>query len=260
MTRFRPATSRNSSASSGTKVVGSDTVSGLIILHGDVNEAGEDARADIITIHGLTGHFLKTWTTVDGVCWPRDLLPKMTPRIGPTRIMTFGYAAGRHGTKLDLDIEDAAWKLVHEIERVRSTKELQNRPLIFIVHSLGGLVLKKALIISNNMLSLRHILWATEGIIFLATPHRGSAMADVADRILRFTNVSGAPQKFVKALKLGSSELWAIAEDFRQIVNQRKMPISSFYELQAFKAIPCLNAVVRRIQKPLSLNLRGNVL
>jgi hypothetical protein len=57
------------------------------------------------------------------------------------------------------------------------------------------------------MLSLRHILWATGGIIFLATPHRGSAMADVADKILRFTNVSGAPQKFVKALKLGSSEL-----------------------------------------------------
>jgi hypothetical protein len=70
---------------------------------------------------------MKTWTTVDGICWPRDLLPKMTPRIGPTRIMTFGYAAGKHGAKLDLDIEDAAWKLIHEIERVRSTREVSLR-------------------------------------------------------------------------------------------------------------------------------------
>jgi hypothetical protein len=69
------------------------------------------------------------------------------------------------------------------------------------------LTIVEALIISNNILSLRHILWAVKGITFLATPHRGSAMADVADRILRLTSVAGTPQKFVKALKLRSPEL-----------------------------------------------------
>ncbi|CAJ2505932.1 Uu.00g000620.m01.CDS01 [Anthostomella pinea] len=69
-------------------------------------------------------------------------------------------------------------------------------------------------------------------------------MADIADKIIRFTNVTGAPQKFVKALKQRSPELRAIAEKFRQIVNQRRMPIASFYELHAFTAIPCMNFVV----------------
>lgn len=78
----------------------------------------------IVTIHGLTGHFMKTWTTEDDVCWPRDLLPKMTTLLGTTRVMTFGYAAGQLGTKLDLDIEDAAWQLIHGLEKVRSTPEV----------------------------------------------------------------------------------------------------------------------------------------
>lgn len=38
--------------------------------------------------------------------------------------MTFGYAAGQHGTKVDLDVEDAAWKLIHGLERIRTTTEV----------------------------------------------------------------------------------------------------------------------------------------
>lgn len=68
-------------------------------------------------------------------------------------------------------------------------------------------MLRKALIISNNALSLRHILWSVEGIVFLATPHRGSALAGVADKILRFASFGGTPQRFVKALKMRSPEL-----------------------------------------------------
>jgi hypothetical protein len=78
----------------------------------------------IVTIHGLTGHLMKTWTTEDDICWPRDLLPQMASVLRPTRIMTFGYAAGQLGTKLDLDIEDAAWQLIHGLERIRSTPEV----------------------------------------------------------------------------------------------------------------------------------------
>ncbi|KAH8659272.1 hypothetical protein BGZ60DRAFT_414934 [Tricladium varicosporioides] len=220
-------------------------VSGLVTLY--PQDENPQIKADVILIHGLTGHYVKTWTLKrqkDSVFWPRDLLPKVESRTGPIRIMTFGYAAGQHGSQVDLDIEDAAWQLINELERVRTTPELTNRPIIFIVHSLGGLVLKKALIISNNMLSLRHILWSVEGIIFLATPHRGSALANTADNILRITNVANAPVKFVKALKLKSVELSSLAEEFRQIVDQRKLPIASFYELRALNAIPCVHPII----------------
>ncbi|KAK8124802.1 P-loop containing nucleoside triphosphate hydrolase protein [Apiospora kogelbergensis] len=225
MTRVRDqSVQQPSRASRGSKGATSDPSVGLVILHGEAEDTGGGVKCDIITIHGLTGHYMKTWTTESDVCWPQDLLPKMTSRLGVNRIMTFGYAAGQHGTKVDLDVEDAAWKLIHGLERIRTTTE--------------------ALIISNNALSLRHLLWSVEGVVFLATPHRGSAMADVADKIIRFTNVSGTPQKFVKTLKQRSPELFSVAEEFRQIVNQRRLPVASFYELHSFKAIPCMNFIV----------------
>jgi hypothetical protein len=65
---------------------------------------------------------MKTWTTEDGlVCWPQQLLPQLEFQTGSMRILTFGYAAGQHGTEVDLDIEDAAWQLIHELEDIRST-------------------------------------------------------------------------------------------------------------------------------------------
>lgn len=79
----------------------------------------------IVMIHGVTGHYLKTWTSKEGdVCWPRDLLPEMTSLLGVTRTMTFGYTAGESGTKIDLDIEAVAWELIHNLERVRYQPEV----------------------------------------------------------------------------------------------------------------------------------------
>ncbi|KAJ6101843.1 hypothetical protein N7486_004270 [Penicillium sp. IBT 16267x] len=163
------------------------------------------------------------------ICWPRDLLPQALPVVA--RVLTFGYDAGRFGVNTNLDIEDAALQLINELERVRSTSEERKRPFVAIAHSLGGIVLKKALIMSNNKISLRHILGSLAGIIFLATPHRGSALADVADKILRLNLVIGAPQKFIKSLRQNSQELASIADNFRQIADQRSLPITSFYEL-----------------------------
>jgi protein SERAC1 len=45
--------------------------------------------ADIIFVHGLKGHLHTTWT-MDGVFWPKDLLPGDLPH---ARIMSWGYDA-----------------------------------------------------------------------------------------------------------------------------------------------------------------------
>ena len=70
-----------------------------------------------------------------------------------------------------------------------------NRSLVFVGHSLGGLVIKQALIKSaeynsnNRHLNLAEIYQATEGVIFLGTPHRGSDKAELADVIANAARV-----------------------------------------------------------------------
>lgn len=75
-------------------------------------------RCSILLIHGLTGHAINTWSH-GGICWPRDLLPQALKI--PTRVLSFGYDAGRYGDA-NLDIEDAALQLISELERVRPVK------------------------------------------------------------------------------------------------------------------------------------------
>jgi hypothetical protein len=71
-------------------------------------------------VHGLTGHYLNTWSTYDNaVCWPLDLLPQVETITGSVQILSFGYAAGQRGAEVDLDIEDAAWQLIHSLQAIR---------------------------------------------------------------------------------------------------------------------------------------------
>ncbi|DAA78513.1 TPA_exp: Uncharacterized protein A8136_4489 [Trichophyton benhamiae CBS 112371] len=185
----------------------------------------EHAVADILLISGLTGDPINTWSYGD-ICWPRDLLPQALS--SPVRILSFGYNPSRHSNVYP-DIEDSALHLISELERVRPVKE-KSRPLIAVAYSLGGIVLKKALILCSDKPSLRRIPAALSGIVFLAAPHRGSSLADIANRLVRQLRIR-LPRKFINALKKNSVELERIATDFQQIANQRNLPIFSFYEL-----------------------------
>jgi hypothetical protein len=61
------------------------------------------------------------------------------------------------------------------------------RPIVFVCHSLGGLVVKQGLIKASQYYhnqrhpSLGAIWKATTGVIFMGTPHRGSGLEAYAD-------------------------------------------------------------------------------
>ncbi|KAI9740439.1 MAG: hypothetical protein M1834_005019 [Cirrosporium novae-zelandiae] len=53
-----------------------------------------------------------------------------------------------------------------------------NRPVLFICHSLGGIVMKKAMIIANERLMLyKSLLHSVKACIFFGVPHRGADIA-----------------------------------------------------------------------------------
>ena len=92
----------------------------------------------VIFIHGPQGHATRTWTA-SKVCWPKDLLPKSLPY---ARIMTFGYNT-LETNEPPLRIRDLAKILLDSLTNNRRLTKAVTRPLIFVAHSLGGLIVKE---------------------------------------------------------------------------------------------------------------------
>ncbi|KAK1451511.1 LipA and NB-ARC domain-containing protein, partial [Colletotrichum melonis] len=152
-----------------------------------------DASVDIVLVHGLNGHPKSTWTSSssssqhnEGVFWPTDLLPQS---LGKTRanILVYGYNAdvyttGKSTSASDNFIYQHAQTLVTNLTLYRKSERTDKNPIIFVAHSLGGILVKRALIYSNdlrdkNQEDARSIFVSTFGIVFLGTPHTGSDMA-----------------------------------------------------------------------------------
>ena len=108
----------------------------------------------IVVVHGLNptadlNYAWKTWTTEDGVCWLThpNLLPKVLPR---ARILLYSY-----NSKLCMNHRflDQARDLLDRLHGSRL--EDPRRPLLFIAHSLGGLVVKAVCVLCLPFFQIR---------------------------------------------------------------------------------------------------------
>ncbi|KAI3552180.1 NACHT and WD domain-containing protein [Colletotrichum abscissum] len=103
-------------------------------------------------------------------------------------------------------------------------------PLIFVVHSMGGLIVKEAYIQGQNDPDYQAIIKSISAITFLATPHRGTNLAEILNKILQSTFVNSSKQ-YISELSNNSFMLQKLNEQFRHIAP--KLDIVSFYETQS---------------------------
>jgi hypothetical protein len=114
-------------------------------------DPGAFGMVDIVAIHGLNGHYEKTWTETlkDGtqVNWLRDLLPKKARN---ARIMTFAYNSTVQFSKSTSDVFTFANQLLEHLLATRLSIVENRRPVIFVCHSLGGIVFKQVSFLSAS--------------------------------------------------------------------------------------------------------------
>ena len=164
--------------------------------------------------------------------WPKDLLPLDIPG---ARIVVWGY-----DTRITFLKPQSRASILHHTETLlsdlvilRPVGEAQI-PLIFIAHSLGGIIVKDALIRSKyDSTAFKLIQPATLGVIFLGTPHHGSEKAKLATTIAEISRICapGDPNtQILRALELNSELLQRIATDFNHILSSGQMHVHSFSE------------------------------
>ena len=149
------------------------------------------------------------------------------------RIFTYGYNSNFKGAGTNLNIIDFAKDLLFQMlvfsngygeDRV----PLGRQPLLFVAHSMGGLVVKKAYVLGKHDGQYAHIISRTHGIMFLATPHRGAHYAKILNNILSTAPLGAPPKAYVEDLEVQSRTLQDINEQFRSLCGE--VSLVSFFE------------------------------
>jgi hypothetical protein len=141
-----------------------------------IHLAGDPSRslvADVVFVHGLDGDARTSWISPDGQLWPEWLAADLQ---GPV-YWSWSYSvpsSAWSGTSLPL-VDHALAALDYLV-----SIGLGKRPICFIVHSMGGLLVKQMIRMASELEArFRPIADNVRGIVFLATPHAGSRVSNL---------------------------------------------------------------------------------
>lgn len=220
---------------------------GLTVLY---SPDPEPRTVDIMFIHGLGGTSLRTWcrNRDPDFLWPKHWLPDEAD-FSTARIMTYGYNAHFSSKKeqTSMTLNDFANDLLFRMRYDEETEErLGQVPIVFVAHSMGGLVFKKACKLNRLYASYCHlsdfilvihgqaneeykdIISKVKAVLFLGTPHRGTDLADILNKVLSSSMFGHSPKDYVQELTKRSPTIDEMNEQFRH--HASKLKIFSFYE------------------------------
>lgn len=220
----------------------------LIQVHPhDINEKETDI--DIIAVHGLDTRSPDTWTwrrdhDNPGTNWltADDMLPNIDKGV---RIFTCDWPAAifQKSTSIMMTLKEFGRLLLAGVKNMRvkykqlSGKETE-RPILFIASCLGGIILMEALLMADheesNYFSIRK---ATGGVVFLATPFRGTAFQDVANWAVPILRTQASLQSktvstLLDTVKGSTPELEELVRSFTRTCQNHQSPcqVFTFYE------------------------------
>ncbi|KAI4608182.1 hypothetical protein J4E80_009190 [Alternaria sp. BMP 0032] len=106
-------------------------------------------------------------------------------------------------------------------------RETPQSKIIFVAHSMGGLLVKKAHIEAHGNPNYEDIAGRIASIFFLGTPHKGSDSAKSAELLVALSPFHGA-KPYVKDLQPASVMIQTINNDFPRF--SKNLQLYSFYE------------------------------
>ncbi|KFK30069.1 hypothetical protein AALP_AA7G212500 [Arabis alpina] len=198
-----------------------------------------DPEFDVIFLHGLRGGPFKTWRIAEdksstksglvekidqeagklGTFWPSEWLSNDFPQ---ARLFTLKY-------KTNLTEWSGATLPLQEVSSVILEKLVSagigDRPVVFVTHSMGGLVVKQILHKAKEE-KLDKLVNNTAGVVFYSCPHFGSKLADMPWRmglVLR-------PAPSIGELRSGSPRLVELNDLLRQLHKKGIVEVLSFCE------------------------------
>ncbi|RVD90439.1 uncharacterized protein DFL_001404 [Arthrobotrys flagrans] len=206
---------------------------GIKELHNPTNP-----DVDIVAVPGLGAPPLESWKSADPKLefnWltDRDGLAKEFPR---ARILLYMYQSAWTGPlKVRQFMSNLAMTLLYGLKEKR--KDAPRRPIVFIGHSMGGIVIAKAISIAESRRDLFGKMFeAVTGCIFFGTPFEGASVAAAASmfaQVSEFLNLDQATaSKLLDLMKPDDENLRDIRNEFVRLSTKMspKIELWCFYE------------------------------
>jgi pimeloyl-ACP methyl ester carboxylesterase len=189
--------------------------------------------ADIVFLHGLSDAFESCWQSFassDETVWP-VWLSEAFPGVS---IWGVDYPTSKFSTLLnkpDLSLLTIAASL----SELLRAKKIGKRPVIFVCHSLGGVITKAMLRAceSTTTPSKKAIFGNCKGVVFIASPHSGSSLASIISMI------PGVASKQTNELGKAGEILIELHDWYRN-----KVPLSGICSCALYETIPTKGAIV----------------
>ncbi|XP_004674216.1 PREDICTED: protein SERAC1 [Condylura cristata] len=212
---------------------------GVYVLHPQ-HRTSQPIKADVLFIHGLMGAAFKTWRQQDNertllekipedearytTCWPKTWLARDCPAL---RIISVEYDTSLSDwrARCPMERKSIAYRSNELLGKLRAAG-VGDRPVVWVSHSMGGLLVKKMLLEASKKPEMNAVVNNTRGIIFYSVPHHGSHLAEysVNARYLLF------PSLEVKELSKDSPALKALHDDFLELARDRNLQVLNFVE------------------------------
>ncbi|KAG5846459.1 hypothetical protein ANANG_G00115190 [Anguilla anguilla] len=173
-------------------------------------------------------------------CWPKSWLAADCPHL---RILSVEYDTHLSDWRAKCPVENQRKSLAYRSRELLSklkTAGVGDKPVIWVAHSMGGLLVKKMLLDAVNDPEMQPLLKNTKGIMFYSVPHNGTFMAEysVNVRYLLFPSIE------VKELSRDSPALRELNENFLNMAQDRDIKILSFTETRPTNVGPMIKMVV----------------
>ena len=200
-----------------------------------------NVEIDIIAVPGLGADPSRSFgsETPRGLNWLSDEREGIRSDVPKSRVLLYHYDSRWLGAQAkEQTIYNVAILLLESIVEKRKSRDEVTRPIVFLAHSMGGLVVAKALALAaqqRDKIEYMRIIECFAGCIFFGTPFGGSSSQAKAYLLATFLEKvnRAVPNQLLQLLDRDRDSLEELRRDFVNLaLKEPRAKLVCFYELE----------------------------
>lgn len=204
----------------------------------------ENAKADVVFVHGIGGSSEGAWTSNisagKGVN-EREIIsffPSVLASDFPDcNVWCLNYPSDFFDWSISGEFAEFPRNCINIMNYILGY-DIGSRPVLFVCHSLGGILVKEILRMSamNKTQRIKRLFENTRAVSFIASPHSGSMWADILSAINSVLPFWRSKDELTK-ITYDNSYLEQLGDWYRNSANEKSIETQAFYETKKTKGI-----------------------